>query len=394
MLWRHATHGRTNMTIHHDVLFDALKIDGLQLANRAVVSPMTRVSATPDGRATAQMAEYYRRFARGGFGLVITEGVYPDAAHSQGYENQPGIATDQQAEAWRPVVDAVHAEGVPIMMQLMHAGALVQYNRFIDQPVGPSAVEPRGEQMAMYRGHGTYTTPEALTEAGIIEIIDGFVAAARRARAVGFDGVEIHGANGYLLDGFLTDYSNRRCDDWGGGVGARVRMPARVLQSVRDALGNDYPIGIRLSQTKVNDMEHRWAGAEDDAALIFRTMAEAGASYLHLTGAGVVEPAYADDGPNLTAIARQRGGGIPVMTNGGLHDPDAALAMMADDGAALVSVGRGALANPDWPRRVRDGGALREFSMDMLSPVADLDSQAAWETGQPDVFEPLSGAGA
>ncbi|HET7314218.1 NADH:flavin oxidoreductase [Salinisphaera sp.] len=371
-------------------LFTSLHLDSLALANRVVVSPMTRVSATTDGRATAQMAAYYARYARGGFGLVITEGTYTDEAYSQGYVDQPGIANDAQAGAWAKVVEQVHAAGAPIVLQLMHAGALVQHNRFTTKTIAPSAVTPPGEQMPMYFGEGGYATAQAMSETDIIEATQGFVAAAQRARSVGFDGVEVHGANGYLLDEFLTDYMNKRDDDYGGGIGNRVRVPRMIVRSLRDALGNDFPVGIRLSQTKVNDPDYRWAGPED-AEIIFHALAEAGASYLHVTGAGAVEPAFADDGPSLTTLAKRHGAGLPVISNGALYQPEAAAAMLDEQGADLVSIGRGALANSDWPHKVRAGERPRDFDPASISPVATLDNQAAWETDNADVFEPLAG---
>ena len=133
-------------------LFTRGSIGGVEISNRSIVGPMTRISAGPGGTATDRMAEYYAAYARGGFGMVMTEGTYIDELHSQGYVDQPGIANDEQAKSWRKVVDAVHAEGVPIFMQLLHAGALVQHNDHVDQAIAPSAVQPVGEMAPHYRG--------------------------------------------------------------------------------------------------------------------------------------------------------------------------------------------------------------------------------------------------
>ena len=142
------------MDDHTAALFAPIVINGHTLKNRLCVAPMTRISATEDGRATETMARYYERFARGGFGAVITEGVYTDQAFAQGYLNQPGMTDDAQAKAWKPVVSGVKAHGAFAIAQLMHAGALSQGNRFRDAAVGPSAVRPKGEQMTFYRGEG------------------------------------------------------------------------------------------------------------------------------------------------------------------------------------------------------------------------------------------------
>jgi len=195
-------------------LFTSLNAGRLQLKNRLAVAPMTRVSATADGHATTRMAGYYAAFAAGGFGLVITEGIYTDKAFSQGYLFQPGLSDEAQRDAWKPVVDGVHAQGSRIVAQLMHAGALSQGNPHRDGTRGPSAVRPKGQQMVFYRGAGGYPVPQPISLDEIQEALQGFAQAAMRAREAGFDGVEIHGANGYLLDQFLTEGVNLRDDIW------------------------------------------------------------------------------------------------------------------------------------------------------------------------------------
>jgi 2,4-dienoyl-CoA reductase-like NADH-dependent reductase (Old Yellow Enzyme family) len=193
------------------------RIGAFDLSNRLAVAPMTRVSASPDGTPTGEMADYYRDFARGGFGVVITEGTYTDTTHSQGYMNQPGLAIDAHVDGWRRVVDGVHAEGVPVIAQLMHAGALSQGNSYGVGTIAPSPVALRGEMLEEYGGSGRWPTPREMNHDDIDCVIGGFVGAAMRARAAGFDGVEVHAANGYLLDQFLTDYTNAR--DVSGATG-------------------------------------------------------------------------------------------------------------------------------------------------------------------------------
>ena len=234
------------MTNTHPAL-TSVRLGGLKLDNRFAVAPMTRVSATADGAPTDAMAGYYAEFARGGFGLVITEGTYTDTTHSQGYLNQPGLATDAHAAGWRPVTDAVHAAGVPIVAQLMHAGALSQGNSHGVETIAPSAVAPRGAMLEEYGGAGTWPTPREMSAADIDAAIAGFVDAAVRARAAGFDGVEIHAANGYLLDQFLTTYTNHRTDEYGGTVAHRIRLAAQISAAVRTAVGADFLVGVRLS---------------------------------------------------------------------------------------------------------------------------------------------------
>lgn len=353
-------------------LFVPATIKRLQLKNRIALAPMTRVSATHEGFVTEPMVRYYERFARGGFGLLITEGVYTDKAFSQGYRNQPGLSDDAQATAWRKVTDRVHAAGGKIFAQLMHAGALSQFNRFRGHTVGPSAIRPKGKQMTFYHGHGEYRLPHEISHDEIAEAIAGFARAAALAIEVGgFDGIEIHGANGYLLDQFLTEHTNQRCDEWGGSTKDRIRLTIEVALHVRRAIGSAAPLGVRISQAKVNDFTHKWSGAHEDAATIFKALAAAGVDYIHVTEFEAWRPAFNGSGPSLVSLARRSAPTVTIVANGSLHDPDKAEMMLAQ-GADVVALGRGALSNPNWPHRVRARQNLQAFDPALLSPLADI----------------------
>ncbi|MNX29066.1 NADH oxidase [compost metagenome] len=356
----------------HASLFTPLRVGKeLTLSNRLAVAPMTRVSATADGHATKQMADYYGAFAAGGFGLVITEGIYTDKAHAQGYLFQPGLADDAQRDAWRTVVDRVHAHGGRIVAQLMHAGALSQGNPHRITTKGPSAVLPAGQQMAFYRGAGPYRMPEAMSADDIAEAVEAFAQAARRAQEAGFDGVEIHGANGYLLDQFLTAHTNLREDRYGGSLDNRLRLTVDVIQAVRQATAERFVVGVRCSQGKVNDFTHKWAGGEADAARIFGMLGALPIDYLHTTEFEAWRPAFGEHGPSLAALAR-RHVSVPVLANGSLHDAMQAEGMMARQEADFVSLGRGALTHADWPARLRAGEQQETFDRGLLTPIADL----------------------
>jgi 2,4-dienoyl-CoA reductase-like NADH-dependent reductase (Old Yellow Enzyme family) len=369
-------------TLPHPAL-TAVHVGGLELVNRLAVAPMTRVSAAPDGTPSDAMAGYYAEFARGGFGLVITEGTYTDTTHSQGYLNQPGLAADQHVAGWRPVTDAVHAAGAPIVAQLMHAGALSQGNSHGAGTIAPSAVRPLGAMLAEYGGAGGWPTPREMGPDDIEAVVGGFVAAAERARAANFDGVEVHAANGYLLDQFLTTYTNMRSDAFGGSVANRIRLTARVVAAIRTRLGADFPIGVRLSQTKINDFAYRWPGGVDDAQVIFSALAEAGVDYLHIASEGrdFIDTARLSDGRTITAVARQVTG-LPVMANGGMHDHGQAADVLTGGHADLLSLGRGALANPDLPQRLSAGELLNPFDHAMLSPMATIANAHAWRASR------------
>lgn len=355
-----------------DPLFTPVTIGNVALTNRAAVAPMTRISATDDGRATSRIATYYARFARGGFGLVITEGIYPDTEYSQGYWNQPGLATSQQAESWRTVVDAVHETGGAIIAQLMHAGGQSQGNRYRDHTVGPSDIAPRGQQLSYYRGSGPFATPRALGTREIAEIRHGFVAAARRAVKAGFDGVEIHGANGYLIDQFLTDYTNQRDDHYGGSVDNRIRLAAEISDDVLQAVGPETTVGIRISQTKVSDAEHRWAGQSKDAETIFGHLGQTGLHYVHTTEFDATAAAFNDSHATLAGHAKQHSG-TPILANGGLADPETARSLIASGTADIVTLAKPALADRDWVHTAREGCEAGTRALtDLLTPIADI----------------------
>lgn len=357
---------------HTTTLFSSIEIGNTPLENRIGLAPMTRTSATEQGLATDEMAQYYANFARGGFGLVMTEGTYTDEFYSQGYLNQPGIATTEQMNSWKKVVAAVHEEGAKIMMQLMHAGALSQGNRFNSTTKGPSAVKPKGEQLAFYGGQGEFRTPEELTQAEIDQVIRKFASSAKNAKEAGFDGVEIHGANGYVLDQFLTDYTNRRTDRYGGSVENRIRLALEVIQAVRTEVGNEFTVGIRMSQAKVNDAEHKWANGEAEAAEIFTALHKAGVDFIHIAEPQAAAPAFGEKGPTLVKLAKEHGKAI-VIANGTLGDPASAESVLNEEGADIVTIGKAALANQDWANRAAEDQELNTFDFQkLLLPKATL----------------------
>jgi 2,4-dienoyl-CoA reductase-like NADH-dependent reductase (Old Yellow Enzyme family) len=376
-MWRYDT--MNSVAAQQHCALKPYRIGELELTNRLVVAPMSRVSAHPDGIPTTEMAQYYAAFAHGGFALVVTEGTYTDTTHSQGYLNQPGLSTDGHVSGWRAVTQAVHAARTPIVAQLMHAGALSQGNSYGAAPIAPSATTPRGEMLSEYGGSGRWPTPREMTAADIDAAVAGFADAAVRAREAGFDGVEVHSANGYLLDQFITVYTNARRDEYGGSVQNRIRLTARVISEIRRRVGSGFVVGVRLSQTKVNDLTYRWPGGAEDAGVIFAAVAEAGANYLHIASEGrdFIDTARLPDGRTITAVAREVSG-LPVIANGGMHNTRQAADVLDGGHADLLSIGRGALANPDLPTLLRNGAELKPFDHAMLSPMATISNARAW----------------
>jgi 2,4-dienoyl-CoA reductase-like NADH-dependent reductase (Old Yellow Enzyme family) len=270
------------------------------------------------------------------------------------------------------VVSGIKAHGALAIAQLMHAGAISQGNRFRDGTVGPSAIQPKGTQMTFYHGKDHYALPAAITEAQIADAINGFAESAGRAiENAGFDAIEIHGANGYLLDQFLTDYANKRADRWGGSSENRVRLILETFKAVRAKVGAEVPIGVRISQGKVNDYQHKWAGAERDAEIIFGSLADAGVDFIHVTDYEAWKPAFTSGNASLMRLAKRYAPKAAILANGSLHNVERAVAAL-DDGADILTIGRGALANPDFPRRLSERDVLNDFDPAILGPIANV----------------------
>lgn len=347
-------------------------INGAVSRNRLAVAPMTRVTATEEGLATQTMQDYYLRFAQGGFGLIITEGLYTDKAFSQGYPNQPGLADEEQAQVWAKINHELRGQGALVFAQIMHAGALSQGNRYRTHTVGPSAVQPVGEQMSVYYGEGAYAMPVEITEAEIAQVIQGFAdTAARAVETANFDGIEIHGANGYLLDQFLTAHTNVRKDRWGGDMTQRMSLLINVVTAVKEKVGRKVPVGVRISQGKVNDFKNKWLDGEGDAQIIFSALADAGVDFIHVTEHEAWQPAFEGGQDSLITLARKFAPGITIIGNGGLHDP-AHAGEALNAGADMIALGRGALSNPDYPVILETNQTFREFDSSILQPIADI----------------------
>lgn len=351
-------------------LFSQSAITNLLLKNRLVVAPMTRVSGNKDGTVGPLMKSYYESFASGGFGLIISEGIYTDKQYSQAYKNQTGLTDSAQMSSWKNITQAVQKNGAKIIAQLMHAGALSQYNKYRDRNAAPSAVKPLGKEMTFYYGEGEYATPVEMNQEDIDDVIIGFAQAASYAKQAGFDGVEIHGANGYLLDQFLTLYTNNRIDTYGGELMNRLNLYKEIITAIRAAVGKNFVIGVRFSQSKVNDNEYKWPGKLNDAKQTFEYMRSLGVDYLHTTEANVNSPAFDNSSP-LSELAKKYSE-LPVIANGGVVDKKGANELLTNQGIELVSIGKAALANPDWPNAVKLNKQLKTFSFAMFDPIANL----------------------
>ncbi|QSQ18884.1 alkene reductase [Pyxidicoccus parkwayensis] len=328
-------------------LFTPITVGSLKLPSRIVMAPMTRNRAAEGQVPTPLMAEYYAQ--RASAGLLITEATQ-FSLQGYGYPNTPGIHTDAQVAGWRRVTDAVHARGGRIFLQMWHVGRIshpvMQPGGAL--PVAPSAIAAEGTLYTV-EGPKSFVTPRALELSELPGIVQGFANGARRAMEAGFDGVEVHGANGYLLDQFLRDGSNHRTDAYGGSVENRARLLLEVTEAVAGAIGADRT-GVRLSpMNPFNSM------SDSDPAKTFSYAAGAldklGLAYLH-----VMAPVPAPETPRILPLIRERFRG-PLMTNGG-HTLQSANAVLNDKLADLVSFGSTFLANPDLPERLLKGAPL------------------------------------
>ncbi|MEU8807493.1 alkene reductase [Streptomyces violaceoruber] len=340
-------------------LFDSYRLGELTLPNRMVMAPMSRVRAAGGGLATPSMATYYAQRATAG--LIVSEGVQPNKV-GQSNPGTPGLHTDEQVAAWRPVTAAVHTNGGRIFAQIMHGGRVSHPDITGMLPVGPSAVPAVGEVFTP-TGPQPVPTPRALETAEVPEQARSYAEAARRAVDAGFDGVELHGANGYLISQFLSTNANLRTDRYGGPVAHRIRFAVEAVSATVEAVGADRT-GIRLSPAGTF-----WGVEETDVLDLYTELltelSRLGIAYVHIE-------ATADE-ELLVALRRVWPGTLvmnPVLPMGpkqtGREDADHWLGLGAD----LISFGRGFIANPDLVERLRTG-----------LPVAPVDESTYYQGG-------------
>jgi len=339
-----------------DVLFEPVTIGKLELPNRLVMAPMTRSRATEDGRVVESTAEYYAQRAEAG--LIISEGVQP-CVRGQGYVRTPGLHTPEQTAAWRVVTDAVHAKGGRIFAQLMHSGRIGHPVLYPDGglPVAPSPIASGG-QLYTPDGMLDHPVPREMTRDDIAEAIEAFAAAARNAVEAGFDGIELHGANGYLIHQFLADGSNRRTDAYGGSIENRIRFAVETVAAVVDAIGPER-VGLRISPgNRHNNMSE--SDTEDLYVALLRALVPYNPVYLHIMEAGdrkVTERLRAEWPGTLILNPHPTPESFPAK-------PEYGAAALRDGLADAVAFGELWLANPDLPARIKAGGPYNKADQD------------------------------
>lgn len=320
-------------------LFDPIEINGLVLKNRIIMPPMEMGTATNDGNVTDALIEHYVERARGGVGLIIVEHTYV-AANGRLSMKQLGLYSDRQVAGFKRLVDAIHAEGVPCVLQLDHAGARTTPEVIGEQPVSASSVPlPAGGE-----------PPRMLSKEEIVALIDAFAAAARRAKEAGFDGVEIHGAHAFLLNQFASPLTNHRNDEYGGSLAGRMRFPLEVVQAVRETVGTNYPLFYRLAS---DDMIEGGITI-DDGVEMAKLVVNAGIKVVDVSGglggsrpAGMVPGHFVPQAASIKSAV-----GAPVIAVGLITTGELADEIVRDEKADMVAVGRALLRDPYWPKTV------------------------------------------
>ncbi|WP_299169128.1 alkene reductase [uncultured Arthrobacter sp.] len=337
------------------MLFSPMTLGELKLANRLVMAPLTRCRSGEDGVPGPIVVEHYRQ--RASLGLIVSEGTYPSHA-GQGFPGQPGLVTDEQIEGWSKVTDAVHAEGGRIFAQVMHAGRVTHPDTNGGRTVvGPSAIAIDG-MTRTYKGKQPYPVPHALTEAEIPGVVQEFVQGSLNAIKAGFDGVELHGANGYLLHEFLSPAANQRDDQYGGSPENRVRFVVEVVKAVAEAVGAE-KVGLRISP------EHNVQGATEldhedlrrTYSLLTKAISPLGLAYLSVLHK---EPA----GELVSELRGQFKGAFLLNTGFSIMTTrDEAISLIENELADAVVVGRPAIANPDLVHRWKENLPVNEPDM-------------------------------
>jgi 2,4-dienoyl-CoA reductase-like NADH-dependent reductase (Old Yellow Enzyme family) len=363
-------------------LFTPLELTKITLPNRIAMAPMTR-QRSPQGVPGDDVAAYYARRAQGGVGLIITEGTVIDHPGANGYANVPHFFGDEALAGWRKVVAAVHAAGAKIFPQLWHVGAVRRPGLAPHPEVGgfgPSGIAKPGGRVVC----------TVMSESDIADVIASFARSAAYARELGFDGVELHGAHGYLIDQFFWAGLNQRDDAWGGSLERRVRFGAEIVRAVRAAVGPDFPICLRYSQWKQQDYAAKLAETPAELGRFLAPLVDAGVDMFHCSTRRYWLPEFEGEPLNLAGWTK-RLTGKPTITVGSialdtefvtersLADFNAAASTGIDELLSrlereefdLAALGRALIADPEWPRKVREGRGqeAKSFAKDLLAQL-------------------------
>lgn len=328
-------------------LFESFKLGKIELKNKIVMSPMTRSRAIGNV-PNKLMAEYYGQ--RAGAGLIVTEGTSP-SINGLGYARIPGIYSEEQIIGWKLVTDAVHQKGGKIFLQIMHTGRISHIANIPDggKVLAPSAIKAAGDMWTDTDGLKPHTEPKAFTKEELIETKNEYIQAAKNAIKAGFDGIELHGANGYLLEQFLSPHSNKREDEYGGSIENRCRFILEVAMGCSDAIGKEH-VGIRLSPFGVfNDMPN-YDEIEETYKYLAEELSKIGLAYIHLVDHSSMGTPNV---PNtIKELIRKTFKNTLILSGG--YDFEKASDDIEKGNADLVAFGRPFINNPDFVERLKN----------------------------------------
>ena len=334
------------------MLFESFDLGHIHLANRTVMAPMTRSRCSHNSAPDALVAKYYEQRATAG--LIVTEGTSP-SPNGLGYARIPGLYNEEQVQGWRLVTDAVHQAGSKIFVQLMHTGRVSHLDNLPAgaRVIGPSAAVCPGEMWTDKGGMQPHTAPVVMTEADIAQAVAEYANAATLAIKAGFDGIELHAANGYLMEQFLNPNVNERTDGYGGSSDARNRFVIEVAQACVNAIGAD-KVGIRISPHGVFNGTGAFDGVEEQFLSLTKAVSDMGLVYLHLVDHSAMgaPPVPAELKTKLRAAFAQT-----FIAVGGMDAQNAEKVLQAKE-ADLIAFGRPFISNPDLVARMKSGAAL------------------------------------
>ena len=335
-----------------DILFSPFKLKNFTLKNRIGVAPMTRMSSPGDSIPRQDVLDFLVRRAENDAAIVYTEAIVTDYESAQGYPKQARLITQRQIEAWKPVIEAIRKEGAVSIMQMFHCGRMAwpEINP-ANRVIAPSAISPR--QKNFLTGE-PYPVPDEMSIFDIQHVITGFVETAKGAIAAGFDGIEIHGAHGYLINNFLSSYSNQRTDKYGGSVENRYRFAHEIIQAVRQVVPSDRLLTFRVSNWGVADMEVSLCADKMEWQQIIQMLSKEPIDAISVSTYDYSAKAYGTD-QSMARITREATD-LPIMLCGKIYDRATAEDALKD--ADIILSAKSILLNPNWVDDIRNNKEL------------------------------------
>lgn len=341
--------------MENNKLFTEFNLKNFTLKNRIGVAPMTRMSAGDESIPRQDVLEFLVRRAQNGASIVYTEAIVTDYESAQGYPGQSRMVTQAQIDAWKPAVKAIQKEGAIAIMQMFHCGrmAWTEVNP-AHRSIAPSGIAPTQENPIT---GAPYPVPEVMSRFDIEHVINGFVETARGAIEAGFDGVEIHGAHGYLISQFLSSYSNKRTDNYGGSVKNRCRFAREVIQAVKKVIPDNRLLIFRISDWGIADMEVSLFETQENYQTTVKLLSEEAIDAISVSTYEYQQPAFGTD-KNMAQLTREVTD-MPLMICGGIYDR--ASAEDALKNADIILNGKSTLLNPNWVEDVRVDKTLKRY---------------------------------